>query len=120
MHDTALEDLHISLGSKYLFCHDNHCEHFVYFSDFRAFDSHFDGKYWTSYPKVVDQMKLVRRKCSICDLLPAKHVVYGDRLAPQNPYLCCEHCDYMLHYTNDGSPLYSDYRIFPYFHDVPP
>jgi hypothetical protein len=120
MATTMVEDVHVVLGAKYLMCHDNHCEHFVYFSAIRGYNTRCDMKYWPSYPRTVAQGKMAKRKCKICDLLAAKYVVFGDRLAPQNPYFCCEGCEFMMHYSADGELLYDDFHIFPYYYDVPP
>ena len=119
MHATNIEDLYIGLHSKYLFCHENRCEHFVYFTKIRSHDLKRDRKYWPSYPCTVEQVKMPRRKCQICCLLNAKYVIFGDRLAPHNPHFCCEQCEFMLHYTVDGNLIYDDFHIFPYSHDVP-
>lgn len=121
MHTTVVEDLDLILGSKYLLCHENHCEHFVIFSDIRGHNKHIDKKYHRSYPRLIEQQKSMRRKCTVCDLLTPKYVIFGDRLAPQSPYYACEHCEFMLHYSKETNALlYDDFHIFPYYHDVLP
>ena len=118
MHTAVMEELEVSMDTRYLFCHENHCEHYVFFTGFRAHNRACDAKHWLAYPLVVSQMRMSRRRCGVCNLLPAKHVVIGDRLAPESPYYCCDHCEFALHYTLDGDLIYDDFSIFPYVHDV--
>lgn len=121
MASTKIEDLHLSVDHKYLLCHENHCEHIIYFTDIRGHNKSIDPKHWSAYPLAKDNAKAgTRKKCAICCLLPAKHIVFGDRLAPQSPYYCCEHCEFLLHYSADGDLIYGDFAIFPYVHDLCP
>lgn len=118
MHRTLLEEVPFRVGVRYLYCHENHCEHFLYFNGIRAFNKNRDLKYWSLFPRVLFTAKMTRRKCSVCLALPARHIIFGDRLAPYNPFYCCDHCNFLLHYSPEGESLYHDYHIFPYYHDM--
>jgi hypothetical protein len=133
MNTTTLSTLRVRLGLRYLYCHMKQiCEHFLYFSDLRLFNTTTDYQQLThsssrrvqsqniheTYPRLNYMAKFPRKKCEICLLWSAQYVVYGDRLAANNPTLFCQHCHHMLHYTNEGELLYDDFSVFPYLHDM--
>ena len=132
MNSTTLSSLKVRLGLRYLYCHMKQiCEHFLYFSDLRLFNTTTDYQVSTSnlrhahsrniyetYPRLTYMAKFPRKKCEICLLWSAQYLVYGDRLAANNPTLFCQHCHHMLHYSNEGELLYDDFSVFPYLHDM--
>jgi hypothetical protein len=132
MNSTTLSSLRVRLGLRYLYCHMKQiCEHFLYFSDLRLFNTTTDYQVSTStsrrvqsqniyetYPRLTYMAKFPRKKCEICLLWSAQYLVYGDRLAANNPTLFCQHCHHMLHYSNEGELLYDDFSVFPYLHDM--
>jgi snRNA-activating protein complex subunit 3 len=69
------------------------------------------------YPIHVFQSKIRRKKCKICDIYPAKYITFGDKLAPENPYYYCEYCYDLFHYDKEGKILYTDYSVYPYYHE---
>ena len=115
---TFLSSLQFRLGVRYLYCHLNACEHFMYFSDvhLRSFDS--EESDISVYPKMTYRGNMWRRRCGVCNLWSAKCVVYDDRLAVDNPTFYCQHCYHMLHYDEQGNLLYNDFKVFPYLHDM--
>lgn len=135
MNETTLSNLKIRLGLRYYYCHLRQiCEHYLYFSDIRLFNTTTDYQVIPStdpssrrvqhlslsdtYPRLTYMAKFTRKKCDVCLLWSAQYIVYGDRLTINNPTLFCQHCYHMLHYTHEGELLYDDYSVFPYLHDM--
>jgi hypothetical protein len=48
---------------------------------------------------------------------PAAYVTYGDKLASENPFFCCEQCYRPLHYSVSGNLLYNDFQVYSYEHE---
>ena len=70
-----------------------------------------------SYPLRTLDGRRFRRKCSMCDVFEARHVTYGDRLAPCSPCFFCETCHDTLHLDAKGAPLYDEYERYEYHHE---
>jgi hypothetical protein len=129
MQEARLSRLRFRIGMRYLYCHLNACEHFLYFSDVhlhtmdlaaassRAAVSN-DTVARSLYPKLLYRGRMNRRLCGVCNLWSAKCVVFDDRLAVDNPTFFCQHCYHMLHYDQEGVLLYDDFKVFPYQHDM--
>mgnify|MGYP000734100535 CR=1 FL=1 len=112
--DVRLDSINWKFGVPYLYTHASGCEHVVYMtnatpihscadvsislnipapatapatadstvtSSVAAVDSH--------YPREIYRIRAVQRRCSVCSLLPAQCVVFGDRLADTNPCFFC-------------------------------
>jgi snRNA-activating protein complex subunit 3 len=125
MQDRVFEDLWVRLGigAAGLFCHQGGCEHLIVFLDVRAHDPAIDPPLIAQYPyKIADPGASLRRKrdCEACDLRFARKVTYGDKSAPHTPYFWCEECYEAMHYDDNGSALYTDFRVFPYEADYNP
>jgi hypothetical protein len=128
MKDTKLSSLRFRVGIRYLYCHLNACEHFLYFSDvhLNSFDystvacevSSAGTDFLNLYPKLLYRGPMRRRKCGVCDLWSAKCVVLDDRLTVENPTFFCQHCYHLLHYDQHGELLYDDFDVYPYLHDM--
>lgn len=52
----------------------------------------------------------------VCDVAGCTKVVYGDRLSNTDPSFYCTHCYYSLHYSGNKL-LYSDFKVFDYYHE---
>lgn len=120
MKGARLGSLRFRVGARYLYCHLNACEHFMYFSDvhLRVPDNTSPSSGSDMYPKLLYRGHMWRRLCGVCNLWSAKCVVYDDRLASENPTFYCQHCYHLLHYDNAGRLLYNDFKVFPYLHDM--
>ncbi len=114
-----LKDMLVRVGVRYLYAHMNgSCEHYLYFSDIRLYNSAVDEGVTDAYPVLHIQSYNCMRRCCVCEVWSAKFVVYGDRLAESNPSFLCQHCYQMLHYDEKGKLIYSDFTVFPYVHDM--
>jgi len=116
MENVTFLDLAVQPGAMYLYVHQGDCEHGIVFGDIRMAHQH-DVQNRNSYPVVLFQAKIRRRKCRLCDIYPAKWVTYCDKFSAENPTFWCERCYHSFHYGSDGQLLYSDFRVFPYLHE---
>ncbi|EGC34328.1 hypothetical protein DICPUDRAFT_35181 [Dictyostelium purpureum] len=116
MEDTYFRDLKISLGEKYLYCHQGSCEHFIVFEQLRMVNER-DEPDPKKYPLILFQMKHRRRKCRVCEIYPAKYVTLGDQYCDETPFFYCDECYKGFHYTKGGILLYSNYQVFQYYHE---
>jgi snRNA-activating protein complex subunit 3 len=116
--NAVVGDLDLSIGARYLYCHEHCCEHFLYMTEIRMHNSAHDLPSVSDYPRLTQQAKMKRRKCGVCEVWSAEFVVYNDRLAATSPAFYCRHCHHMLHYTVDDTLLYDDFVVFPYLHDM--
>ena len=73
MEATTFNDLSLSVGVPYLFCHRGNCEHVMIFHDIRLLHSD-DELNKRAYPLQTFQHKIRRKKCRVCDIYPAKYV----------------------------------------------
>lgn len=117
-HEARLDDMDLSIGARYLYCHEWGCEHFVYLTEIRAFHPRRDPLTVDAYPRLTQHSRMRRRKCGVCKVLTAQFVVYDDRLASKNPTFFCQHCYHCLHYTAEGALIYGDFCVFDYLHDM--
>lgn len=115
MEETKFSDLSISIGVPYTFVHQGDCTHTLVFTEIRQFRP-FDCKNQHAYPLQVFQSKIRRKKCQMCETFAARYVTYDDRLAPTNPCFFCDYCYIDFHYGSDGTILYQDFEVFPYYH----
>lgn len=76
-----------------------------------------DNKNKRAYPLQKFQNKIRRKKCRVCDIYPARWVTRGDRMGPENPCFYCDQCYKPLHYKVDGTLQYTDFQVFPYYHE---
>eukprot|EP01132_Coremiostelium_polycephalum_P004059 gene4059-5081_t len=113
---TTFDMLQISIGEKYVYCHQGNCEHIIVFEQLRLVNKN-DQRLISKYPIIQFQMKLRRRKCKVCEIYPAKFVTIGDKMVDETPYFFCEECYRAFHYTKEGVLLYSNYQVFPYYHE---
>lgn len=114
MQNQAIGDLSIRLNSFYYYVHHGDCTHVLVFKEIRMLGSH-DCLNRRAYPLLIYQPRLKIRKCGVCDIYAAKHVTYGDKLAPENPFFYCDACYQQLHYDAAGNLLYEDFQVFPYY-----
>lgn len=116
MASTCFDDLHFRLGVQYLYCHQGDCKHSIVIRDMRLIHPE-DVQNKASYPLLTFQPRVRHRKCSICDIYRAKKVTYDDKWAPTNPSFFCENCYYLLHYSQSGTLMYDDFRVYDYYHE---
>lgn len=116
MEDTTFEDLSLRIGMPYLYCHRGNCEHIMVFTDVRLMHN-LDNHNKRAYPLQTFQNKIRKKKCRVCDIYPARWVTIDDKLAPENPCFFCEQCYKPLHYKQDGTLLYNDFKVFRYHHE---
>jgi len=116
MHTESFNDLNLRIGKQYLYTHQGDCEHFIVFNQVRLITKQ-DKQNVNDYPVHIFQSKVRRRKCVLCSNYTASYVTYGDKMAPQNPCFYCEQCYRLVHYLEDGNLLYSDYSVYPYYHE---
>ena len=113
---TTVGDLTVVRGKPYLFCHQGDCEHLLTIRSVRLAHAD-DPRRAESYPLRTLDGRRFRRKCSMCDVFEARHVTYGDRLAPCSPCFFCETCHDTLHLDAKGAPLYDEYERYEYHHE---
>lgn len=116
MASTCFDDLHFRLGVQYLYCHQGDCKHSIVIRDMRLIHPE-DVQNKAAYPLLTFQPRVRHRKCSICDIYRAKKVTYDDKWAPTNPSFFCENCYYLLHYSQSGTLMYDDFRVYDYYHE---
>ncbi|KAL4449459.1 hypothetical protein ABPG77_007103 [Micractinium sp. CCAP 211/92] len=122
MQDASFESLWLRLGSGagYLYCHQGGCEHLLTFQDVRIFDPSCDPPLRQHYPfRLTAPQHTIIRDCEVCGTRAAKRVTYDDRAAPHTPFFWCEDCFRLMHYDEQGSALYTDFRVFPYVQEYP-
>eukprot|EP01130_Rhizamoeba_saxonica_P016505 TRINITY_DN7645_c0_g1_i1.p1 TRINITY_DN7645_c0_g1~~TRINITY_DN7645_c0_g1_i1.p1 ORF type:complete len:365 (-),score=81.50 TRINITY_DN7645_c0_g1_i1:103-1197(-) len=118
MEESRFIDLALSINKRYVYRHQGDCEHIMVFEEVRRIKpNNGDVMVRSEYPLHVFQCKTRRKKCRICNIYPAKCVVYGDVLSPDNPTFYCDYCYRPFHYTLDGRLIRSDYQVFPYYHE---
>ena len=112
------------VNARYLYCHRGTCEHFVYVSNIRLFNSRKDPIEANMYPLVTFKGKTQYRVCDACKAWGATKVVCGDRLSRTGVAFYCDNCHHALHYDSSASGtdapsrlLYDDFRVFPYLYD---
>ncbi|PIN20038.1 hypothetical protein CDL12_07274 [Handroanthus impetiginosus] len=115
MQTTRFCDLRFRLGAGYIYCHQGDCKHVIVIRDLRLIHPE-DVQNRAAYPLITFQTKLRYRKCSVCKIYRAEKMTVDDKWAASNPCYFCDVCYYMLHYAN-GSLLYSDFRVYDYYHD---
>ncbi|CAI9109954.1 OLC1v1009898C2 [Oldenlandia corymbosa var. corymbosa] len=108
-------DISFRIGAGYLYCHRGDCKHIIVFRDMRLSHPE-DVQNRAAYPLISYQLKLILRKCSVCNIYKATKITVDDKWAKENPCYFCDLCYYMLHYV-DGSLLYSDFSVYDYFHE---
>ena len=139
---TALRDVRLRLGGRYLYVHRQHCEHLLYLSDItllpqavpvQATDVRISGQLplaQLQYPHCQEMSSFKQRVCGVCDVRSAAFITYGDVLTPYMPFFFCHECYHLLHYSASDRTsiqgtdraslprlLYSGFRVFPYEHD---
>jgi hypothetical protein len=126
MSEMRIDQLPWVLGERYLYCHQECCEHIVCLIDILQpqpsqlvprVQEDISQVDMQEYPRETFRAKMRKRKCAICDLLSAEYIVYHDRLATMNASIAtffCRTCFQMLHYGADGKLLYDDFLVFSY------
>ncbi|KAI4296097.1 hypothetical protein L6164_036084 [Bauhinia variegata] len=116
MHKIRFCDLRFRLGTGYLYCHQGECTHTLVIRDMRLIHPD-DVHNQAVYPIVTFQLKFRFQKCSVCKIFRATKVTVDDKWAQENPCYFCDECFSLLHETDDGSQLYTDYLEFDYHHE---
>ncbi|XP_021687512.2 snRNA-activating protein complex subunit isoform X4 [Hevea brasiliensis] len=116
MQKTRFCDLRFRLGAGYLYCHQGDCKHTIVIRDLRLIHPE-DVQNRAAYPIVIFQLKLRFQKCNVCNIFRATKVTLDDKWTPDNPCYFCNDCYYLLHYSENGSLLYSDFSTYDYLHD---
>ena len=110
--NVCLRDVGLKLGSRFLYCHDDFCEHVWTVSDIRLthplLDSHCQKQdEQHHHPRTSFISRNKRRACEVCLAWGAEHVTLEDRLVPDPVCFFCRHCFHMLHYSLvDGCSIY--------------
>lgn len=68
-----------------------------------------------AYPITIFQMKVRFQKCSVCKIYRATKVTVDDKWAGENPCYFCDNCYFLLHYSKDGTLMYSDFSVYDYY-----
>jgi len=116
MEEKTFLDLNLAIGKQYLYYHQSNCEHIMVFEEVRRIDNR-DILAKKEYPLHVFQCKVRRKKCMICNIYVAKFITFGDQYAPENPCFYCDRCYRPFHYDEEGNLLYSNFKVFPYYHE---
>ena len=89
MSGVTLASLALRVGAVYVYCHAGCCEHGVTVTDIRQLHGD-DPQQRGAYPLLTAAARGRKRKCSVCLLLPAVKVTYGDRQAATEPGFFCD------------------------------
>jgi hypothetical protein len=116
MAETRFADLSVRLGAHYLFCHQGDCEHILVFTDIRLATASVDPPTAAYFPRPVFRAHVKRRICMACRARHAVWQVYGDKWAEASPAYYCDGCHRSIHCNADGTPRYTDYQVFPFYH----
>jgi hypothetical protein len=138
--DALIKSIKWRIGAKYLYLHLGACEHILVLLDIRSpnvvrprLSERINPTFLPStspeanvdecdiadyYPRERFLAEFPRRKCSVCGLFAARHLVVNDRLSDSNPSYFCPACHHSLHYDENNNLLYDDFAVFPYWHDV--
>eukprot|EP01006_Ploeotia_vitrea_P056960 TRINITY_DN68140_c5_g4_i1.p1 TRINITY_DN68140_c5_g4~~TRINITY_DN68140_c5_g4_i1.p1 ORF type:complete len:428 (-),score=26.81 TRINITY_DN68140_c5_g4_i1:856-2100(-) len=117
MQDHTFNDLSIKIGEQCCYMHQGNCIHHLVFTCLRIRHPMEDSKFLSEYPKRIWMAKYKKRKCSVCDIVPAKRVTFNDCLCCENPTFFCEQCYHKLHFTKDSKILYDNFELYPYWHE---
>ncbi|KAF9973809.1 small nuclear RNA activating complex, polypeptide 3 [Actinomortierella ambigua] len=113
MAETTLENLDIRLHHPYLFVHQGHCEHLIYFMDMHAFNLRHDELNRNDYPITTFLSRSVGIRCRMCTTNNADYVTLDSSLAETNPCYFCQRCFNNFHYDQEGRPLFDEsMRVF--------
>lgn len=63
------------------------------------------------------QRKIKKRRCSVCDLIPAYWITFNDENVALNPCYFCEDCYREFHYDKQGNLVYENFEVYRYFYD---
>ena len=112
MEDFKFMDLDWDLHSPCILQHHGNCVHLVVPRRI---------KFSKNIPKggigLKLQRKIKRKRCSMCDLVPASLITLNDKYSPSNPCYFCNCCYDSFHLDSSGNQIYDDYEVFRYFHD---
>jgi hypothetical protein len=95
IHSAQLQCMDLRLGVPYLYTHASGCEHVLCVTDIRPAAEHPSGgtaalvQGSNGSPREVHRAPPTQRRCTVCDLLAAQFVVFGDKLAPCSPAFFC-------------------------------
>jgi hypothetical protein len=90
-----LQCMDLRLGGPYLYTHASGCEHVLCVTDIRPAAEHPSGgtaavmQDSNGSRREVHRAPPTQRRCTVCDLLAAQFVVFGDKLAPCSPAFFC-------------------------------
>ena len=123
MTNVILRDVDLKLGMRYLYCHDDFCEHILTVSDIRLMhpllDRHSqrqEEQHHHVRPTFVPRSK--RRACEVCLAWGAEYVTLEDRLIPDPVCFFCRHCFHMLHYSVVGGHCVYEFTSHKYSRDA--
>jgi hypothetical protein len=95
IHSAQLQCMDLRPGVPYLYTHASGCEHVLCVTDIRPAAEHPSGgtaalvQGSNGFPREVHRAPPTQRRCTVCDLLAAQFVVFGDKLAPCSPAFFC-------------------------------
>jgi snRNA-activating protein complex subunit 3 len=107
----------LRIGAQYLYMHAGDCAHLMVVNEVRRVHPTGDVRYASAYPIHTYRARVRRRKCGVCDLMPAGWVSYGDALADSSPAFFCERCYDALHKDVEGRMKYSLHETLKYVHE---
>jgi len=113
MEDYRWADLKLSVGRRYLYCHQADCEHVMIVEEVRSYNPVHDSLKKADFPMKIFQNKFRRRKCGICDKAIAKQIAFGDTMSPESPVLYCNECYQALHPHGHKD----EFHVYPYIHE---
>ena len=123
MAKVILRDVGLKLGVRYLYCHDDFCEHILIVSDIRLMhpllDRHSrrqEEEHHHVRPMFVPRSK--RRACEVCLAWGAEYVTSEDRLVPESVCFLCRHCFHMLHYSVVEGHCVYEFTLHKYSRDA--
>ncbi|MCO5608524.1 hypothetical protein L7F22_062735 [Adiantum nelumboides] len=116
MATTQFLDLEFRVGKRYVYCHQGNCKHSLVVRDMRLVHRE-DVQNIHLYPLLRSPFRVRLRKCNVCAIYIATKVTFDDKMAPLSPCCYCDYCYYIQHYSQDGTLLYNDFKVYEYHHE---
>lgn len=112
MENLRFEDMKWKLNFSNILLHHGNCVHIVVIREIRF--SHLTPLKGIALRV---QRKIKKRKCFVCENVPAYWITFNDKNVSTNPCFLCNDCYQEFHYDKQGNLVYDDFEVYRYYHD---